>query len=428
MKKLLFFLALTLSTLAVMSQSTRQFVLVEDFTSTLCTYCPGGQKGCDDLLANGKSVAVVASHSNMLGTDPYSNTYSLARNTMYLVKALPSVCFDASEGYVGGDHTNSMYPAYLPLYNETDTVPSPVDMSMNVTNDGLNYTAVITITLTGTLSSSSNVLYFFVTESDITYSWEGQTKLQHLNRLMVPDQNGTAVSFAGGNTQTITLNFAMNSSWVLNNCEFIATLQDKDAGQGIIPGTYGYAMNQYKVLQTIKQGAVPLTAGFTANVTQIPLNGSVTFTNTTVGGYVGAPESYQWIFDGGTPDTSSAMNPTIEYSVPGTHSVTLIANNGGQMDTLIQTAYIYVGNVGINELNNNSLVIFPNPAKDFMTIQATTNIKKIQVYDVTGQSVIDQTVNANNITVNTSGFGTGVYYLKADLSSGGTIVKKVVIQ
>ena len=83
MKKVLLsllFLAATLITVAQTGQ--RQMVLAEDFTSTLCTYCPGAAMGMDDLLANGKFVAVIAEHSNYGNNDPYKNTYSLARNAM----------------------------------------------------------------------------------------------------------------------------------------------------------------------------------------------------------------------------------------------------------------------------------------------------------------------------------------------------------
>lgn len=428
MKKLLFSFVIILSTLTAMSQSQRQMVLAEDFTSTLCTYCPGCAMGMDDLLANGQYVAVVESHSSFGGSDPYKNTYSLARNAMYGVQAFPTASFDGWEQYTGGSHTTSMYTYYLPYYNNCMAQTSPVTMSMTVTNTGLNYTAVVSLTKTDNITSTNNVLYFFVTQSKISYNWEGQTHLQHVNRLMVPDANGTTVSFTSGDTQTVTLNFAMDSTWTLANCEFIACFQNKDSQGNQSGSSGGYPIKKFKIYQTIKRGAIDLTPGFTANLTQIPLNDSITFTNTTYGGYVGTPVTFHWIFDGGTPDTSDLTSPTIVYSVPGTHNVTLIVNNGGQIDTLVQTGYIYVGNVGINELNNNSLVIFPNPAKDFMTIQAVTNIKDIKVYDVTGQVVINQTVNGNRITVNTSGFGAGVYYMKADLSNGGTIVKKVVIQ
>jgi len=62
-----------------------------------------------------------------------------------------------------------------------------------------------------------------------------------------------------------------------------------------------------------------------------------------------------------------------------------------------------------------------------MTVQANSNINVIQVYNAAGQLVINQTVNAKTITVNTSGLTTGIYNLKAILDNG-SINKKVVIQ
>jgi hypothetical protein len=346
MKKLLLSFVFILSVMAVMSQSTRQMVLAEDFTSTLCTYCPGCAMGMDDLLANGQLVAVVASHSNGLGTDPYANTSSNARNSMYNVQAFPTVSFDGWEQYTGGNHTTSMYSHYVPIYNNCMALTSPVDMSMVVTNSGLNYTVVVTLTKTDVISSTTNILYFFVTQSNISYNWEGQTHLEHVNRLMVPDANGTAVDFTSGNVQTVTLNFAMNSSWPIADCEFIAAFQDKDAGQGNQSGTpSGYPIKKFKVYQAIKRGVIDLTVDFSASQTTIPKDGSITFTSVVSGGYIGTNQSYLWSFPGGTPYTSTDQNPIVVYSDCGPHDVMLIVNRGGQIDTANKVSYIQVGPV-----------------------------------------------------------------------------------
>jgi hypothetical protein len=43
---------------------------------------------------------------------------------------------------------------------------------------------------------------------------------------MIPNQNGTTVSFAGGNTLEFDMPFALESSWVFEECELIVFLQD----------------------------------------------------------------------------------------------------------------------------------------------------------------------------------------------------------
>lgn len=302
--------------------------------------------GMDDLLANGKQVAVVESHSNYGNSDPYKNTYSLARNAMYGVNAYPTASFDGSKMYCGGSHTTSMYASYVPLYNYCMSVPSPVMMSMVVTNSGLDYTAVITLTKTDNITTTSNILYFFVTQSHISYPWEGQSHLEFVNRLMVPDANGTAVDFSSGNVQTVTLNYTMDATWPLADCEFVAAFQDKDNGQGNQTGTTGgYPIKAFKIYQAVKRGAIDLSVDFTANQTTIPKDGIVTFTNNTSGGYIGVPETYEWQFPGGTPANSTDKNPVVTYSQCGTHDVMLIVNRGGQIDTINKIGYIQVGPV-----------------------------------------------------------------------------------
>ena len=66
------------------------------------------------------------------------------------------------------------------------------------------------------------------------------------------------------------------------------------------------------------------------------------------------PTSWQWLFPGGIPDTSTVQNPNmICYSAPGTYDVTLIAANASGSDTLTLTNYI---------------VIYPNPPQPIITL------------------------------------------------------------
>ena len=428
----LLFLAATLVTAA----QTRQMVLAEDFTSTLCTYCPGAAMGMDDLLSNGKFVAVIAEHSNYGNNDPYKNTYSLARNSMYAVSAYPTVSFDGLKMYCGGSHTSSLYSAYLPLYNYLIALPSPVTMSMDVTHTGLNYTAVITLTKTDTIPSTSNILYFFVTQSNIIFNWEGQSHLEHVNRLMSPDQNGVAVDFSSGNTKTVTLNFTMDAAWPLASCEFIATLQNKDAGQGMQTGsTGGYPIKAFKAIQTIKQGTIDLAPDFSSSDTTVVINTPVTFTNATTGGYIGVPETYEWIFQGGTPVSSFDANPIVTYADKGDFDVTLIVNRGGQIDTLVKPAFIHaMYPVGISK--NQTVIatrISPNPSHGIVTLDVysgknvTVNVSvvnaiNVPVFQENGISFSNRLTK----TIDLGSVARGIYFVIVE-QEGSKTVKKLII-
>ncbi|MGC9331275.1 MAG: PKD domain-containing protein, partial [Bacteroidales bacterium] len=80
----------------------------------------------------------------------------------------------------------------------------------------------------------------------------------------------------------------------------------------------------------------PLTADFTADNTTIPVNGTVNFTDMSTG----SPTSWNWDFgDGGT---SSAENPSHQYTAIGTYTVELTISDGTNNNTETKVDYITV--------------------------------------------------------------------------------------
>ena len=47
--------------------------------------------------------------------------------------------------------------------------------------------------------------------------------------------------------------------------------------------------------------------------------------------------SYEWTFEGGTPSTSTEVNPIVVFDTPGTHQITLMATNGKKIKTITKT-------------------------------------------------------------------------------------------
>ncbi len=352
MKNILLSVIFLLSSVILMAQTVdREMVVVEVGTGTWCTYCPGAAMGVDDLLANGKKVAVVENHNG----DAYANTYSNARNTMYAISGFPTATFDGNQAVVGGSHTASMYSSYLPKYNSAIAVASPVEMTMTETHNGLDYTVTCVVTKVGTVTATNIKLNFAVTQSHMMVNWQGQTHLEHVNRLMVPDQNGTLIDFTSGAVQTVVLTFSMLPAWPLADCEFVVWLQNNDAGQGTIPGSGTPAVKKWTTFQGLKRGVIDLTPDFAASSTSVSTGTPVTFTNGTTGGYIGVPETYQWSFPGGTPATSTDKDPVVVYDNCGTYDVTLIVDRGSQIDTITKTAYMQVGPI-VNVVANPGLL------------------------------------------------------------------------
>ncbi len=82
----------------------------------------------------------------------------------------------------------------------------------------------------------------------------------------------------------------------------------------------------------------PPVAEFTADNTLIGIGGTVQFTDQSLND----PTSWSWIFDGGTPSTSTAQNPSVTYNTVGTYNVSLTATNAQGSDQIIKVDYIAV--------------------------------------------------------------------------------------
>jgi hypothetical protein len=201
----------------------RNMVLVEIGTGTWCQFCPGAALGADDLIDNGHNVAIIEYHNG----DPYATTESDYRNDVYYnITGYPTAFFDGGLAFVGGNHTQSLYQTYLPLYQERAAKMSLFELDVNVVNSGTNAVdAYVTIDNIYPYTGSNIVLHVVLTESDIPENWQGLSELNFVCRKMYPNQMGTAMDFSSQSTYEGTFNVNI-AGYVKDNCEIIAFLQD----------------------------------------------------------------------------------------------------------------------------------------------------------------------------------------------------------
>jgi PKD repeat protein len=207
-------------------QVNREFVTVEIATGFWCGYCPGAALGADDLVENGHNVAIMENHNG----DSLANVYSNGRNSYYGIGSFPTAKFDGILTVVGGSSSSSMYSSYLPKVNQRNGVMSDFTIDLQFThNTDTEYTANIIVEKVGNYTGTNLKLRVAVTESFLDINWGLGEHVNFVNRLMVPNANGTSLNFSGGNTQTIELDFSMAGFWESENCELIAFIQDNSS-------------------------------------------------------------------------------------------------------------------------------------------------------------------------------------------------------
>jgi PKD repeat protein len=324
MKKLYFSIILCVITLGLMSQPVgRQKVIVEIATGTWCTYCPGAAMGADDLVANGCQVGNIEYHNG----DPFTNDASNNRNSYYSIAGFPTAHFDGVLEYEGGSHTQSMYPNYLPLYQQRIAIPSDFTIDIYGDNNGSLYNVHLVITKVNGTHNALTV-QLVLTESEIVFAWQGQDHLNFVERLMAPDHYGTTVDFTSTDVVTLDLQFTMDAGWVADNCELVAFLQNENTKE-ILQGN----MVTVPDLQPMQA-----TAGFECSNNTPCITTSVEFEDQSMGDII----SWNWTFEGGTPSTSTAQNPVVAYNSLGQYDVRQIVYDGEVYDTLFNPEYILV--------------------------------------------------------------------------------------
>ena len=410
----------------------REMVVLEIGTGTWCQYCPGSQMGADDLVANGHSVAVVEYHNG----DSFTNNYSNARNTYYGISGFPTAVFDGVNYFVGGDHTQSMYEYYLPIYQARKDIMSAFSVDIFGTNTGLDYNVVVKLNRMANIPPTWNnlVVHFTLTESDIPFSWQGMSEVDYAERLMVPDQNGTTVDLINNTQIEVPLSFTLDASWVAENCEVAAFIQNLDTKE-ILQGNKVWLsdlMEYSSVTVQHPNGGEVWVVGETEDITWTCENVSdvkieMSFDNgntwSTIADSIPNTETYSW--------TVTAQDSSNECLI----KISNVAN--GEVFDMSDNVFSIDIVSDVDEKNQNPLEFnlaqnYPNPFNPSTTIKyavATTSFVSIKVYDMIGQevaSLVNEMKDAGTYEVKFDGknLASGVYIYKMS-ADNFTSVKKL---
>ena len=72
------------------------------------------------------------------------------------------------------------------------------------------------------------------------------------------------------------------------------------------------------------------------------------------------------------------------------------------------------------------MLVYPNPAYNYVNVQANLNIYRLTIYNHIGQVVAEQMVNNNSARVNTADLESGVYFIRMETANGYTTQKLVI--
>ncbi|MDR1848033.1 MAG: leucine-rich repeat protein [Bacteroidales bacterium] len=258
-----------------------------------------------------------------------------------------------------------------------------------------------------------------------------------------------AFAGCGGLTGTLTIPNSITSIGVaaFQNCGFTGTLTIPNsvtsigdyafAGCGGFTGTLTIPNSITSIEIETFRNCIGLTSVIIPNsVTSIGVaafSGCSGLTSVTIGNSVTSIGNYAF-FDcsGFTEITSLAVTPptldsdcfffvptAIPVHVP-CESEAAYQSASGWSDFINYTDCI--GN-GLNDIGTTDFAIYPNPAKDKITIDCGENINSIEIVDLLGKVVYQ----GKETTIDVSTFAKGNYFVRI-YTNNGSITKKVIVE
>lgn len=153
-----------------------------------------------------------------------------------------------------------------------------------------------------------------------------------------------------------------------------------------------------------------------------------------------AGNNWMWYFTNiitNKTDSISGQLPTYTFTDSGEYNVTLKADTAGCVSTLTKNKFIRVGdttqsggggNVWVRDINNYKVKIYPNPAKDKLTIETDNVLAKVVLVDVLGRRyTIERNINATKAEIDIQHLSAGIYVIEAKDIEGNMYTSKVQI-
>lgn len=140
----------------------------------------------------------------------------------------------------------------------------------------------------------------------------------------------------------------------------------------------------------------------------------VDFFNTSTGT---AGATYWWDF--GDANYSSLENPNHVYSAPGTYTVCLTFTDSCDTDSVCED--ITITNVGVHELGDGILAVYPNPFNNELTINLNDSAEAgtIKLFDLTGRVVLQRSSSGStSLVLPVADLTKGVYLLEVATTKG----------
>ena len=235
-------------------------------------------------------------------------------------------------------------------------------------------------------------------------------------------EDSTGTSITGVSQGDIVLNYSGTNAFIglfplsfgANNSNPVSGAFSYQGTSGTFTGTVTATVDAYGILNIIE----PIFFDYAGNVTRLRIDQTLSFSIPPIFNNIGTlTQTTYYYYD------SAADNLAFRYN-----SVSLVSTFLG----IDQTTETYERNtavtLSINTIEASRFQLYPNPAKDYITIDSEDNqvIKSVSIIDVQGRNVF--TTNGNTTKISVASLQQGMYFMTLETETGTSTSKKFIKQ
>ena len=183
----------------------------------------------------------------------------------------------------------------------------------------------------------------------------------------------------------------------------VTELEIHESSQNIVASTFGRGIWK-SVLIDNKSEAIQIEK-IHASSSTILEGGAVDFTAEITGDLF----EIVWFFEGGSPDSSSDVNPNVTYTEQGSYDVRLVAKGINQIDTVFNDA---VRVEKVLSAADRPTEIFPNPATSLLFLPIIENSSEIEIPDTMGKMIMRKQLAEESPYLDISQLPAGIFFLR----------------
>ena len=384
--------------------AAQRIPMIEHFSSSTCGPCVSVNQQMLTLTNNNPGKYTYTKYAmDWPGSgDPYNTDEGDVRRNYYGVSAVPQTFLDGADQGFAAVTQGALDAAYnTPSFANIRGAFNVEGHTVNVIADFMSYVDM------------TNVRAFVsVNEKTTTgnVGGNGESEFHHIMMTMFDNPNGHEISINAGEYHRLELSYDMSSTHVeeMSDLEVSLWLQDLSTKEMYNSHfAYDYTDHCYPV-QNLNISNEESTVVVTWDA---PEAGTPTAYNVFVNNELVAEN---------TTDLSYSFNAENALYIA---EVVAMYDNDRSSVGVVQ---IFNLTVDVNEYQENTYNIYPNPADNYVRIVGD-NIRTVNIYNCLGALVDSFETNDNNLEISTSKYNTGIYFINIQQNNGETSTKKLVI-